>query len=350
MNSLNKYYKYKYKYLNLKKQLGGYEDIQKIFFETYVSFYYSSSIRAYIEKIYGISIIDEKEITDDYIICLIDILNIICEIFYNSMSEISKSRSHINILSYGTGVGFVEAYYALFLKLKYGKIVSLVMLEISNEYVKINMDYISNGEKIYNIVIDLTNDFIEIPEHIIDGKIIKKQLIPFRTQLSHIADCINKGNSIHPKLITFYKHLLIDIFFAFNPQDHKYNSLIKAFINFIKHHGHDFVPDSEILIAKIQTFGINIIRENNNEYIQLQLNRLYSHRQNIIKLYNFLIIIEQMHRGIVEDKLAIYSDVPIYNIIWEDKNDEIKSNLTLNNIFCDFFDFDISIVGTDRFI
>lgn len=197
-----KYVKYKNKYLELKKELhnlyGG--DYDKSLIEFIKSNYNNSSeIFFYLRNKFAKVITFEN--LDEFINYCLPNIKILMEFLYSKLSDESKIKPELSILSYATGSATVEALFGIYLKEIHNKTVKLIYVDPINNDVLINT---------YNIFSTITN-------------IYYVKMLP--TQLSLILS--GKSNpKLLPRLIELYN---FDIFMTNNPQNYIYDDILAKF-------------------------------------------------------------------------------------------------------------------------
>jgi hypothetical protein len=234
-----KYLKYKNKYLNLKHQLGGdrrvFERVVREFFNTHIDeFLNTMYFKAYIYTkfisktkqfdVFNINA-DEKAIIlrilniemDNIVVDLIQFCVILSELGVpNSIDDKIKSGQRIiNIFSYATGNGFVEALFAIYLRIMRAiEEVNIITFDPFTELGSI-IGYFANGIRVFNVIVNLFDE-MKIRGQIDYDRNIRDLILLHRGEINHELEqfrekIINRNVSN------------IDIFFALNPQAFNYN-------------------------------------------------------------------------------------------------------------------------------
>jgi hypothetical protein len=240
-NYYNKYKKYKIKYINLLKKMNGgnrqiFNEIIYKFFDRYFNIlikteYYSRFIfTKYINKPkylkYGVVDITQWEnlkketfIEDIFENILSDLYNFLT-ILYSRINDADRKHK-ITIFSYSTGSGFVEALFAIYLKIiKRKEEVQIICFDPFMNIDLIN-EYITDYGQIFDYSLDLLRKIKTS-----DEDILKSHEINIK-QLELLHDKLYKeGEYVDKKIIDKFidPHLTnIDIFLAFNGQVLTYN-------------------------------------------------------------------------------------------------------------------------------
>jgi hypothetical protein len=333
----NKYNKYKYK-INNFLQFGGHcESLE--FLEKYKDMYMSSTIRVFISKITGIVI---DELKNDIIV---HILNIICEIFYNSLAEKSKTKKTIVIFSYGTGVGFVEAYFANYLQHNKG-IKYVIMLAIEKDLTCFNNNYTYSiyhfDDKLSNGIFKFYNGILNLYNGICPSTPTQIYVTQNEMRLTKIKELYNNPHKLQTDSVNLYNLFNtfdIDIFFAFNPNGNDYNYLLNAY--------------KEIAMKSFSDSRIDV--ENSNPRLEELRKEIKTFKNKLQRLFYLMIAIKKIQYTGDTDitnygYIQQYNDIPMYTLVWEDVTGsfDILSSLknTVNNclIFFDIINKDKSVL------
>lgn len=323
--NVEKFNKYKLKNIKLL-QSGGSVD-PYVFFKTHEKLYRNNFIDELLLRKYHAT--KSIELSDEM---FMDELNRVCELFYNSMKDKSKLKETIVILSFGTGDGCIEAYYANYLKhVKKHKNVILLALEINSKefqknysYDVYNFDEIYKDSKLFNHYKGIL--YLNDPDEL--GKI--------RLEWSH-----NFFQGDEKAINIMYKQFDIDIFLAIRPNserylDHVNGEVFRGLIEMTKSLVGNSVDGEDFDRHRQRMININKFEKMIND----KLYDFYEYKKTLQYLFYIMIGIKKMKNsdGVAMTNFGYiqqYNDIPMFKIMWKTHTIEEMNTLphlnTLNN-------------------
>jgi hypothetical protein len=331
MNYRIKYLKYKNKYLTLQNQIGGQSEIiRKEFIITHFEKFTRSSFYIYLTNTYlkmNEIDLDLSKNTPETIDIILSELDKISEFFYDSMAPQSKCNKKILIFSYGIGCGFIEAYFALYLKHMYHKNCRLLCIENNKVDFEENLTYgVYSSIECFN-------------KNLHDNGIINLSLVKFNVYEPQINmmvtplynDIYNKKidnpNAVLMRKYMFISDLSIDIFFAFNPNGNEYDEYKKSKDEFVISHNKEIIKSKEY-----------------TDYI----NDFTLYERSLLNLFRLIKINEKIRT--IPDFNYKYipkvDNIPMFIFVWDNlKNYPLNStNKQKLSDVNDFFKFDLELL------